>query len=304
MDNRQSIAIFWILSDSFILSLMLLIGGFLGQSISPFQVVFLVNVIAAFVAITLFSKGKWDNIKPQKMELHIFRGMLGVSSTVCLFYALQYLSLTEITAIKFFVPLITSILSIFIFKEKPKTYIYIAIMLNLAGVIMMLYPKLTVDQEAQTSPFIGLIFALSAVTVLVIYNINLKKIGNAERVVPQMVFGPLYSAIILLPVTIFVWKPLDTSSWILIGLYGGLLITKLAARFFAFNKSDLSKLMPLEYAQILFSSILGYIFLHQTQTPLGMAGIILIVLSSFSHILFMYLEGNNHEKIIKGITND
>ena len=160
------------------------------------------------------------------------------------------------------------------------------------------------SQVTQQNLYLGLIFALSAVAILVIYNINLKKIGNAEKVVPQMVFAPLYSAIILLPVAIFVWKPLDTNSALLIMLYGGLLITKLAARFFAFNKSDLSKLMPLEYAQILFSSILGYIFLQQTQTLLGITGIVLIVLSSIAHVLFMHFERNSDTKNMKGITND
>lgn len=304
MASKESTAVIWMLSDSFILSVMLLIGGFLGKSISPFQVVFLVNVMAAFAAIALFSKGKWENIKPQQMKLHIFRGLLGVSSTICLFYALQYLSLAEVTAINFFVPLITSILSVFIFREKPKAYVYIAIILNLAGVMMLLSPKLMASQVTQQNLYLGLIFTLSAVAILVIYNINLKKIGNAEKVVPQMVFAPLYSAVILLPVAIFVWKPLDTTSVLLIMLYGGLLVTKLAARFFAFNKSDLSKLMPLEYAQILFSSILGYIFLQQTQTLLGVAGIVLIVLSSLAHVLFMRFERNSHTKNMKEITNN
>ncbi|MCF2906730.1 DMT family transporter [Pseudoalteromonas sp. DL2-H2.2] len=290
MDRNQKSAVCWILSDSFILSLMLLLGGILGKSVSPFQVVFLVNAMAAIAAIALFSKGQWENIRPTNMSLHVFRGALGVSSTVCLFYALQYLSLAEVTAINFFVPLITSVLSVYIFKEKPKHYVYGAIVLNLAGVLLMLSPKLLNEVGNSESPLTGLAFSLCAVTALVIYNVNLKRIGNAEKVIPQMVFGPLYSALLLLPVMYFVWTPLDTGSWLLIMVYGALLITKLAARFFAFNKSDLSKLMPLEYAQILFSSILGYFFLNQTQSVLGLVGIALIVLSSVSHLLFMHFE--------------
>ena len=271
----------WMLTDALIMSLLLLVGGILSSQTNPLQVVFVVNTLAALFALIIFSKGRWIYIRPNKPRLHLYRGLLGVCSTSCIFWALQQLTLIEVTAINFLVPILTSLASVFLFKEKPQIAIFISLFVSLLGVLLILYPDFSQrDVATNRDIYKGLLFSSGAVITLVVYNINLKNIGNQEKVIPQMIFGPAFSALILLPVVIDLWKPLNPMAWRLAALYGLLLMLKLAVRFWAFQKSDVLFLMPFEYSQMLFSSLLGYFFLAQGISIYSIAGMFLVFSSN------------------------
>ncbi|HEH9402063.1 TPA: DMT family transporter [Aeromonas sobria] len=278
-------AMLWKLLDSFILSVLLLLGTLLAKDSNPLQVVFLVNLLAATFAIICCSHGQWQRIKPSKPSLHFIRGLLGVTSTVCLLWALQYLHFAEVTAIGFLTPALTAVLALWLFGEQKRWTDFIVLALNMVGVFLILSPYLSspADMSDQNS-WIGILFSLLAVLLLVIYNINLKKIGEQDTVVAQMVFGPLCSACLLLPLMYWWWQPLSLQAWGLLGLYGALLTVKLAARYWSFQQSQLSRLMPLEYSQMLFSAALGYLFLGQSLGALAIAGILVILCSSLTHL--------------------
>lgn len=278
-------AMLWKLLDSFILSVLLLLGTLLAKDSNPLQVVFLVNLLAATFAVVCCSNGQWERIKPSKPHLHFLRGLLGVSSTVCLLWALQYLHFAEVTAIGFLTPALTAVLALWLFGEQKRWTDFIVLILNLLGVLLILSPYLlTPTESASQQSWLGIAFSLMAVVLLVIYNINLKKIGEQDSVVAQMVFGPLCSACLLLPLMYWWWQPLSLQAWGLLGLYGALLTIKLAARYWSFQQSQLSRLMPLEYSQMLFSAGLGYVFLQQSLGALAIAGIVVILCSSLAHL--------------------
>jgi drug/metabolite transporter (DMT)-like permease len=278
-------AMLWKLLDSLILSVLLLLGTVLATEVNPLQVVFLVNLLAATFALLFCSGGQWQRIKPAKPALHLIRGVLGVSSTVCLLSALQYLQVAEVTAISFLTPACTAVLAIRLLGEQIRRSDVLVLVCSLVGVLLMLVPELTETTQAMDQQrWPGILFCLLAVLLLVIYNLNLKKIGEQDTVVAQMVFGPFCSAALLLPLMYWWWQPLSWQACGLLLLYSALLTVKLAARYWSFRLSPLSQLMPLEYSQLLFSAGLAYLLLGQSLGWVAMAGMLLIMASSLIHL--------------------
>ncbi len=278
-------AMLWKLLDSLILSVLLLLGAVLATESNPLQVVFLVNLLAASFALLFCSGGQWQRIKPAKPALHLIRGVLGVSSTVCLLSALQYLQVAEVTAISFLTPALTAVLAIRLLGEPIRRSDVLVLVFSMVGVFLMFVPELTETTEAMGQQrWPGVLFCLLAVLLLVIYNLNLKKIGEQDTVVAQMVFGPCCSAVLLLPLMYWWWQPLSLQAYGLLLLYGALLTVKLAARYWSFRLSPLSQLMPLEYSQLLFSAGLAYLLLGQSLGRVAMVGMLLIMASSLIHM--------------------
>ena len=135
-----------------------------------------------------------------------------------------------------------------------------------------------------TDALLGVGLAMGSVLALVAYNVNLKAIGEKETVVAQMVCGPIASAVILFPAAIFFWAPVPAHSLAAIVSYALLLVVKLAARFWAFRGARLTAIMPLEYSQLIFSAILGYLFLGEPIHLLSGIGMALLAATNILHI--------------------
>ncbi len=276
---------FWKVLDSALLSIMLMIGALLGGAVTPFQSVFIINALTAAIAVIAFSKGQWSRIRPRYWALHVKRGILGVVSTVCLFYALRHLDLAEITAIGFLHPALTSLMSAWLLGESFRRLDMVVLVASLAGVGLMLLPSIQLNHLAGArNAMIGVGLAMGSVTALVAYNLNLKVIGEKETVLAQMVWGPVASAVLLMPAAVLLWATVPVQSLAAIVVYAALLVVKLAARYWAFRGARLTAIMPLEYSQLIFSAILGYLFLGESIHLVSGLGMVLLVATNALHI--------------------
>ncbi|WP_317202078.1 DMT family transporter [Janthinobacterium sp.] len=278
MQNKNLGGICWMVLDAMIMSLILLCGKVLGeQGYHPLQIIFIATALAALLNTALFSRGQWGAIRPQRPMLHVRRAVLSCASTACMLSALQSLTLFEVSAISLLIPVLTAAAALLVLREAPTAALGLSTLLSCAGVATLLAAKYEPAAPSH-SLLIGGAFGAAAVLTAVLNNLNLKKIGREEALVPQMIFGPACSALLLLPAMFFVWRPLPAEACWAMGLYGALVAARMLTRYRAFRHADLSTLMPVEYSQLLFSALLAYAFFGQTVTPQGGAGMALVVI--------------------------
>ncbi len=129
------------------------------------------------------------------------------------------------TAISFLTPALTAVLAIRLLGEQICRSDVLVLVFSLVGVLLMLVPEfIETTQTMDQQRWPGIFFCLLVVVLLVIYNVNLKKIGEQDTGYrSHMVFGPCCSAALLLPLMYWWWQPLSLQACGLPPLYSALL---------------------------------------------------------------------------------
>jgi drug/metabolite transporter (DMT)-like permease len=91
------------------------------------------------VAIVLPRAG-WGVLRTRRYREHLQRGLSQFASMLCWFIAVSVLSLGSATAIGFAAPLLTTLLSIVILKEKVGIHRWSALIIGFVGVLIITHP--------------------------------------------------------------------------------------------------------------------------------------------------------------------
>ena len=85
--------------------------------------------------------GHWRDLIPKRWHLHVLRGFLSVSLLWCFIYAVSQLSLANTYTIFMSAPLLITALSVPMLGERVGWRQWLAVLVGLAGVIIVLKPS-------------------------------------------------------------------------------------------------------------------------------------------------------------------
>lgn len=202
-----------------------------------------------------------------RRKLLIFRGLAGSVGLVAFFYTLQTIPLATAVTINYLAPIFTTILGIFIVKERVRAKQFLYFGISFAGVVII----------QGFDPRIGMIETgigvLAALAMGVAYNI-IRKLKNSEHPLVIMFYFPLITVPIALLVSYFVWVPPVGTDWLVLLAIG--LLTQFAQYFMtlAYQNAQLSKVASLSYLGIVYALGFGFFIFGETftiMTYLGMA---------------------------------
>ena len=232
------------------------------------------------ISIALQFVTGWSVLINNKVHIQLFRGVLGLICAAIIINSFKGHSFSEIYPILFSAPLILTLLSYFVLKEKVGPRRIIAVLVGFIGVLIVSRPGTIHFTFSLFLLFIGAI--ILAVNVLLI-----RMYANNQSSVAFAFYG-FASGLILS--AIFAYKsyvPLigaDIYIFFLCGIIagtGGLCIS-------AASKSLESSLFaPLQYFQLLAGFIFGYLFFSDVPDFYEILGSIII---SFSGLFIIYRE--------------
>lgn len=268
----------WMALDALIMSFILMSGKLLGDhAYNPLQIVFLVNLVAATLNFAMHARAGLKTFRPRSMQLHLRRACFGVASTSCTLAALQTLTLFEASAIGLLVPAVTFVTSMLSFQKTRAKTMFLPLAISVVGVAVVLLS--THDSKSEFHLIgIGSLYGLAAMVLSVLNNLNNKKISDEESIESSIIWGCLYSSLLSLPIALYFWTPLDTRSTILFSLYGVLLAARMRTRYLAFKGATVTTLMPIEYLQLVFSSLLAFTIFDQVISMRAAAGMGLVII--------------------------
>ena len=125
----------------------------LGGSYAPFQIVFF-SVLFGFPMVTLLliRDAAPGHLRPEHPWCTLARTVAAVATGVSAFYAFATLPLAQVYAIVFAAPLIITVLSIPILGERVRLRRWAAVIIGLAGVLVVLRPGPRISSSVTSRP--------------------------------------------------------------------------------------------------------------------------------------------------------
>ena len=174
----------------------------LGESYSPAQIVFFANLFGFPIVTLMLMRDPVDgNLRPRHPWWTLLRTASAVTSTTLVFYAFSVLPMAQTYALNFAAPLLITILAIPILGERVGIRRQIAVLVGLAGVMVVLRPGST-HLEA------GHVAALTAAVFSAIAAVVVRKIGHEERSAVLLLYPMVANFLIMGAALPFVYRPM------------------------------------------------------------------------------------------------
>ncbi len=227
--------------------------------------------IAGFVlAWALTGGGFRELVRTRRPGLQAGRAALLVTSIGALFIGLTYIPIADATVISFMAPLFITALSALFLKERVGVHRWTAVLVGLAGVVLIVRPGTGLWHWAAAGPLLGALAFAG-------YQVATRALAATEQTGTTLLWTALGGLAWISLAQPFVWQPLDARDWL---IFAGLGAMGAAAHFCmisAFERAQASLLAPFNYTKLIWVALLGYVVFGEVLGPLTIAGAALIV---------------------------
>jgi drug/metabolite transporter (DMT)-like permease len=247
------------------------------------QVVFFRSIVALVPLLI------WLGLQGNVIELtrtkhlggHLIRGLSGTGGMFFNYIALIYLPLADATALSYAAPLFTVILAAVLLGETVRIYRWSAVAIGFLGVLVMLFPHLgtgpSLSSDCLGSGIIlGTSFALTAALCSALSSVQIRHLGKTEKPGAIVLYFSLMTTVIGLSTSLLGWTWPSMMQLMLLcggGVFGGLsqiLITV------SLRHAHASLLAPFDYTTMIWSVIIGYLFLSQAPNIATIIGAVIV----------------------------
>ncbi|SHH63324.1 DMT family transporter [Marivita hallyeonensis] len=245
----------------------------LGAIYSPIQIVFF-SVLLSFplATVMLMRDAKPGTLLPVHPWWMAVRTAAAVITGVSAFYAFANLPLTQTYAILFATPLLITVLSIPILGETVRIMRWAAVIVGLAGVLVVLRP-------GTTELTLGHAAAIVAAVAGSFASIVVRKIGAEERTVVMLLYPMVANFAVMGAALGFVYKPMPIEHLGMLALIS--VIAWIGARFIiaAYQTGEAAIVAPMQYSQILWATVYGLFFFDEVPDLYTGVGAAIIIAS-------------------------
>ncbi len=245
----------------------------LSGDLPVFEKAFFRNLIAAFVALFIMLKNKIPfSTGNGGLKYLILRSLFGTLGIFANFYAIGMINISDAAMLNKLSPFFAIVFSIFLLKEKPKSYQVLCVIAAILGSVFILKP--TGDILSSFPAFMGLLSgAFAGLAYTYVRLCSFKKVPGPVIVL----FFSVFSCISCIPLMLIDFKPMSTIQLIYLILtgvsasIGQIFITK------AYTYSPAAEISVYDYTNILFAAVLGMIFLDEFPDIISIAGYFVII---------------------------
>ncbi|MBM4218834.1 MAG: DMT family transporter [Gammaproteobacteria bacterium] len=206
-----------------------------------------------FVLLATWLTGSLRRLRPVRWPLYLARAALGVFMFWTFLYALSRASMTETYAVFMSAPLLVVLCATFLLGERPARHVWVAILVGLAGVLVMLRPD--------ASGFVSLasLAAFASALAYAIVVVMVRIMARTEST-PAMVFW--YLLVLAIGAGLLAapgWVRILPGDWLWIAAIGFLgwagqhLVTD------AFRLAPASTVAPYEYMALVWAAAIDWI---------------------------------------------
>lgn len=229
------------------------------------------------------------SLKTKRPGAHLGRTVLGMGGMALNFLTFLLLPLAEATVLLFTVPIFATIMSALLLKEKVGVHRWGAVLIGFAGVLLVVQPGSAV------LPLHGVLVGLCAATVVSGVSVTLRQIGRTEAAATTVFWFTTMSLVPLGLAVLVLGKAHDlTTLALLLGLgsTGGLAQIAMTA---SLRMAPVSVVLPMDYSNLVWSGLIGWLVFATLPTPTLWLGAPLIIGSG---LYIVYREHRLHRERI------
>jgi drug/metabolite transporter (DMT)-like permease len=238
-------------------SLMNVLIRWTASELHPFQIVFFRNIFGLVFMLPWLIKYGYRSFKTERLTLFIIRSILGLASMMCYFWAISVLPLAKAVALSFTVPLFVTVGASLVLKEEVHLRRWIAVFVGFLGTLVILRPSIDGDL------FASLVVVASSITMAASVLI-IKSLSRTEDTNVIVMYMVLLMTPLSFPAAVTVWQWPSLDLWILLMLMG--FLGSFAHLMFthSLKTSDVSIVMPFDFARLPFIIILAWFIFDQS----------------------------------------
>jgi drug/metabolite transporter (DMT)-like permease len=260
------------------------------DSVPPGQAVFFRSLFAIpVIGVWLAMRGELHTgLRTANPMGHVWRGLVGTTSMGLGFAGLGLLPLPEVTAIGYAAPILVVIFAAMFLGEQVRLFRLSMVALGLAGVLVVLSPRLQVDPATVTSrETLGAVVVLLSAVFAALAQVFVRKLVQTETTSAIVFYFSVTATLLALLTLPWGWavpSPEVFGLLVLAGLLGGvgqILLTT------SYRHADASLIAPFEYASMLLAIIVGYTVFGEVPGAATIAGAAMIVVAG---ILIIWRE--------------
>ena len=253
------------------------------HGLSPGEVAlarFLLQTAMAFPLVLAFHGA--SALRLRRPVFNLLRGMLLALATVCFFLALKFMPLADATAIFFVEPILVTLLSALVLKERIGIASGVAVLIGFTGTILVIRPNFL---------SLGIVAVLPLLTAFLValYAILNRRLADTGKPLAMHFFSGLGGALLLLP-AVLVGNAVDIpelrlavpAAGAVCGLLAVIGVTATVAHLMfiqAYHDAPASVLAPLGYIEIPSAVLIGLLVFGDFPDPVTLLGIGVIVMS-------------------------
>ncbi len=240
-------------------------------------VFFRCSLAALFCFIGLYRAGAdW---KGSNRLLLLMRGIFGTAALYLFFVTVQNVPLASAITIQYLSPIFTTVIAIFILKEKVRLPQWIFYAIAFAGVLL-------VERfDPRVSWFFLLIGIISAFGSGVAYNL-VRSLKGSEHPLTVVLHFQLVGVVVGFVSLFFSWRMPTGWDWVFIVLVG--VFSQFGQIFLtnALQREAVAGVAIVNYSGIVYGVVLGWIIFGEAQTLNSMSGMALVVLGVLISVLY------------------
>ncbi len=226
-----------------------------------------------FVVVYVLLRGSVKSLWNIRWSLHLLRGLLGISMLALFTYGLKSLPLSEAYSLFFIAPLLITILSVPLLKEKVGVARWLAIFVGLIGVLIVLRPG------TENLVSLGSLAILAAAACYSVSAIAVRVISRTDSS-DSMVFWAM--TMIAIGAGGFAapnWQTIEQQHLLVLagigitGFFGQVAITA------AFQKGEASVIAPFEYSALAWGMGLDWLLWQTLPDSIALLGALVIIAS-------------------------
>ena len=245
-------------------------------------------IITIITGIVIKFRGLEFNVNKEDRKLLFLRIITGTISLAFSVYTLKFITLADSTILQKLSSVIMLIISHYFFNEKFTKYHLVGLVTAFLGVVFIIKP-------VSSSMNIGYILAIFSAILTAISYSSIRAIGRRGNLDPMLIvfYFSLLSCMMFFPfmlVSIPSITPRHLYTLLAIGLFGSIGQYGIT---FAYKFASSKEVGVFEYSQVIFSSLLGIVFLNEIPDIYSVIGYILIVLAGIG----IYVYNNKIKEV-------
>ena len=211
----------------------------------------------------------------QRMGLHLLRAAAGLSAMYCIFYALNHLQLGEAVLLSYTTPIFIPLIAYWWLREPVNGRTRFAIAIGFVGVALILKPGYGVLRPAA-------LMGIMAGVLMALAQVDIRRMSTTEPAVRIVFYFTLMSTLISAIPLAWSWQAAPPRIWSslvgigLLAVIGQLMMTN------GYRLAPAARLGPISYANVLFSTLLGWLYWNESLDLLTWCGAVFICLAGIA----------------------
>lgn len=286
--SHQTVGILWFVLHCLLFAIISVISKILITDIHISQILFLQTSMGCLILLPIILKFSKDEITAVTYKIHFYRAFFWACASALFFYSTTVIPIPKAIAISFAVPLFTTIMAIIFLKEDLHKYRIASLIAGFVGMLIIIRPGY------ESFEIVSLLVVVASF-MWSMTDIMIKLLSKTHNAMVNTFLFALFSVIFTMPFAVYYWHAVTLSQMLLLMVLSGLFVINIYSVTKAYEKAELTIMMPFTFSQLIFSAILAYFIFDNLITAPTLIGSAIIITST-SYIA--YRERKAHGKFL------